>query len=189
MNDPKRPMKSVHSNVPFPIAYLLAMACQLPVWLCAGLLWAALMIVTAGAHPFNALVGGINWGFFMWVMVGNLMAIGLAWRRSTEFPVSDQTVLRTALQRICRKRPFIVLAESVDEMILGPKWALIRFRLQEVRMEFLGSTAVLSAPILSFGAIRKALEKELAEAPASAQQASQCPINAERIAEPNLPRD
>lgn len=109
----------------------------------------------------------------MWVLLGNICAIGMAWRRSAEFRVRDTAAFRTALERACSKRRLIVLAETVDEIVLGPKWVLVRFRLQEVRVEFAGGTAVLSAPALAFGSIRKALQRELAKATAAHRQASQ----------------
>jgi len=118
----------------------------------------------------------------MWVSLGNILAIGSAWRRSAQFRVPDTAAFRTALERVFSKRRLVVLAETVDEMVLGPKWALVRFRLHEVRMKFAGGTVVLSAPALAFGPIRKALQQELAKATAAHGQASQEQKNTEQSA-------
>lgn len=151
------------SDIPFPVAYLLVLAFQVPVWLCAGLLWGGLMIVLAGFHPVNALVSGLGWGFLMWVTIGNLLAVGLAWRRSAALPARDWEVVQAALERVCSKLRLIVLAESPDEVVLGPKRALIRFPLQEVRIRFEEGGVTLTAPALSFGTVKKALGRALAE--------------------------
>jgi hypothetical protein len=167
MNELRRHMPSKKPDMPFLVAYLLVLAFQLPVWLCAGLLWAGFMVALAASHPVGALVGGLGWGFFMWVLVGNFLALGLAWRRSAELPAPDRAAFRTALERVCGKLRLIVLAESADEVVLGPKRVLVRFRLQEVRVAFVGGAAVLSTPSLSFGRIRKALGRELTQAAAA----------------------
>ena len=51
-----------------------------------------------------------------------------------------------------------------DEIVLGPKWMLMRLRLQETRVEFTRGAAVLTGPALSFRAIRNELECALAQA-------------------------
>jgi hypothetical protein len=169
----REPMRPNTPDLPFPLAYLLALAFQIPVWLCAGLLFAALVTVLDGSPPLHAFAGGLVWGFFMWAIVGNLFAVGLAWRRSAEFPAPDRTAFRLALGRACRKLRLVVLAESADEIVLGSKCGLARLRLWDVRVELAGGAAVLTAPAISFGAIRKALGRALAEAPAGAPEASQ----------------
>jgi hypothetical protein len=149
-------------ELPFAVTYLLVLAFQLPVWLCGGLVWAVFMVLLGGLHPVGAFVGGLGWAAAMWVIVGNLLALGLAWRRSAELPAPDRAAFRAALARVCGKLRLVVLAESPDEVVLGPKRVLIRFRLQEVRVEFTDGAAVLTAPALSFGTIRRRLARELA---------------------------
>jgi hypothetical protein len=173
MSEPKGPLRPGQPDLPFATAYVALLAIQVPVWLCAGLAWGAFMMALEGLHPFSALVAGVQFGACMWVLLGNLLAVGLAWRRSGELPAADREAFRSALERAARKLRLIVLAESEDEVVLGPKWALVRFRLQEVRVEFRGHTAVLSAPAPSLGVVRKALRRALEEAPAGARQASQ----------------
>jgi hypothetical protein len=165
-------MSSDRPDMPVLVAYFLVLAFQLPVWLCAGLLWGASMVALVGWPIVGALVVGFEWGFFMWVLVGNLLALGLAWRRSTEFPAPDRTAFRIALERVCGQLRLIVLAESADDVVLGPKRVLLRFQLQEVRVEFAEGTAVLSAPALSFGRMKKALERALSQTAADARQTS-----------------
>jgi len=155
--------------MPFPLAYFLVLLFQGPVWLLGGLLWGACMVVMAGFHPASALIGGIGWGALMWLTVGNLFAVGFAWRRSVALPTSDRLAIRAALDEVCRKLRLIVLAESPDEIVLGPKWVLVRFRLQEARVRLDGDRATLTAPALSFAQIRKALLRALDEMPASGQ--------------------
>jgi hypothetical protein len=104
----------------------------------------------------------------MWAVAGNLLAAGLAWRRSAEFPAPDRAAFRAALERACGKLRLVVLAESADEVVLGPRRALVRLPQQQVRVAFAGGAAVLTAPALSFGAVRKQLGRELA----GGQQAS-----------------
>jgi hypothetical protein len=147
--------------MPFLPAYLLVLAIQIPLWLGGGLLWAVLMIIGTGWHPVGALLAGLGWGFFMWLLVGNLFAVGLAWRRSAEIPVPDRFAFRAALGRACSKLRFIVLTESADAVLLGPKRALVRLQINEVWVEFVDGTAVLSAPAMVFGRIRKVLGREL----------------------------
>jgi hypothetical protein len=157
-------MPSNRSNEPLPVvAYLCILAIQVPVWLCCGLVWSALMVFLAGSPPVNALVGGLGWGLVMWVLVGNLMAFALVRRRFAEIPAPDRAAFRAAIERTCGKLRLAVLAESADAVVLGPKRALVRFRLQEVRVEFVGGTARLTAPALSFTAVRKELNRALAE--------------------------
>ena len=77
-------------------------------------------------------------------------------------------LIRAAVERACDKLRLIILSESADLMILGPKRVLIRLRTQEVRLAIKGDTAVLTAPALSFGTIRKEILRALATAPAGA---------------------
>jgi hypothetical protein len=127
------------------------------------------MVILAGSPPVGALLGGLGWGFFMWVLVGNLLALGLAWRRSAELPAPDRAAFRMALERASSKLRLIVLAESADEVVLGPKRVLIRFQLQEVWVEYVDGIAVLIASALAFGRIRKVLARELSRATAGVQ--------------------
>lgn len=157
-------MPSRKADMPFLAAHLLILALQLPIWLCAGLFWGGFMVFFAGWHPIGAAIGGFAWAFVMWLLVGNFLALGLAWRRSAELPAPDRTAFRTALERACSKLRLIVLSESADEVVLGPKRALVRFQLQEVRVGFVDGIAVLSAPALAFGRIRKVLGRELKQA-------------------------
>jgi hypothetical protein len=167
-----RPVRPIDSDMPLPLAYFVVLVLQLPLWVFIGLILAVIMAVETRSHPIGALIRGLAWSCIMWVVMGNLMAIGLVWRRSTVFPVADQATFRTALERACRKLRLIVLAESADIVVLGPKWTLVRLRLQEVRIKLVDRTAVLTAPALSFGAIRKQVGQALAEADAEAEQAS-----------------
>ncbi len=157
-------MRSNKADMPFHTAYFLVLAFQLPLWLFGGLLWALFMIALAGSHPLSALLGGLAWGCGMWIFAGNIFAIGLAWRREAKFPALDRHEFRSALERACKKLRFKVLTETVDEVVLGPKRALFRFRLQESRLEFDDRMAVLKSPALSFGRIRKALNRALHQA-------------------------
>lgn len=153
-------MPSPKSDMPFLAAYLVASALQLPLYLCAGLVWGGFMIVFAGWHLIDAILVGFAWGFAMWLLVGNILALGLAWRRSAELPAPDRAAFRTALERACSKLRLIVVSESADEVVLGPKRALVRFQQQEVRVEFVDGAAVLSAPAIVFGRIRKVIGRE-----------------------------
>jgi hypothetical protein len=146
----------------FFVPYTVVLAVQLPVWLLGGLIWTGLMILM-GSNPAGVLYGGLFWGLFMWVLMGNLFAIGLAWRRSTKFIVADRTAFRDALERVCGKLRLIVLNETNDRVILGPKRVLVRFSLQESRIAFANGKAILTANALLFGRIRKALKRELSQ--------------------------
>lgn len=163
-------MLSHKTEMPFLIAYFLVLTVQIPIWLCAGLLWTGFMVILAGSHPVGALIGGLGWGFFMWLLVGNLLAVGMAWRRAAEIPASDRALFRKALERACKTLRLIVLTESADEVVLGPKRALIRFQLQEVLVEFVDDIAVLRAPALAFGRIRKVLAREVNQETASERE-------------------
>jgi hypothetical protein len=161
MNKPIRRIRSKKADMPSHVAYFLVLALQVPLWLFGGLLWSALMIALEGSRPLNALLGGLVWGFFMWIVAGNILAIGFAWRRKAKFPVADRDEFHSVLERACQKSRFKVLAETADEVILGPKWVLFRFQLQESRLEFTNRMAVLTSPALFFGRIRKALKRAL----------------------------
>jgi hypothetical protein len=159
---------SDHHEIPPPLVYLLTLALMFPVWIVAGLFWGAFMVVSAGWTTAAAVAGGLRWGLTMWVLVGNLVAIGMAWRRSGELPAADRVAFRAAVARACDKLRLTILAESADAIILGPRRALIRLRSQEVRVAFEGERAILTAPALSFGVIRKEILRALAAAPAGA---------------------
>jgi hypothetical protein len=153
--------------MPFAVVYLIVLAVQVPVWLFAGLLWAAMMIALSAAPLANALVGGIVWGIFMWVFGGSLVALLLAWRRWAEWSVPNQAAFRTALERVCQKQRLLIRAETLDEMVLRPKSGLLRLRLQEGWIKLVGGSAVLNAPALYFGQMRKAVNQALAQASGS----------------------
>jgi hypothetical protein len=150
MNEPRRRKRSNKTDIPFHIAYFLVLAFQVPVYLLGGLAWALLMITLDGKQPLGALLGGLVWGFSMWILLGNMFAIGLAWRREAKFPMPNRDEFRSALESACRKLRLKVLTETADEVVLGPKWALFRFRFQESRLEFTNRIAVLTSPALFF---------------------------------------
>jgi hypothetical protein len=152
-------MSSKNPDPPFFIAYCIVLAIQLPVWLCAGQLWGFFCY----DNPISAFMNGLWWGSSMWVIMGNFTAIGIAWRRSAELPATDRDVFLRALKDACDKIRLIVLAASDDEIIMGSKRALIRFRLMEIRAEFANGIVLLSAPALSFGRVRKVLTRALSE--------------------------
>ncbi len=156
-------MRTGRSDMSFPVTYLTVLAVQIPLWLCGGLMWAGFMMVIAGSHPINALIGGLEWAFFMWLLCGNLFAAGLAWRRAAEFRVEDRAQFRAALRRACGGLRLKVLAETPDEVVLGPRWALIRFRHHEIRVLFGDGVAIVNGPALSFRSFRRGLTRALAE--------------------------
>jgi hypothetical protein len=164
MNEARRPRRSKKVDLPFHVAYFWVMAFQLPVWLFGGLVWSLFMIALAGTNTVSAFLGGLAWGFFMWISVGSFLAIGLAWRREAELPILDRDEFRSALERACKKLRFKVLNETPDEVVLGPKRVLFRFQFQESRLEFADRMVVLKSPALFFGRIRKALKRELHQA-------------------------
>jgi hypothetical protein len=129
----------------------------------AGVVWRVLMFLSIRPHPLNAIVGAFGWGLSMWLVCGNRFAVGLAWRRFAVLPVSDRVAFRVTLDRACNKLRLIVLSDSEDRIVLGPKGALVRFAMQETRVEFAEGTAVVSAPAFSLGAIKKALTREATE--------------------------
>lgn len=151
---------------PFLVNYLLVLACQIPVWGCGGLLWGVFMVLLAGMHPVSGLIGGLVWGFAMWLILGNLFAVGLAWRRSAELPTADRGAIEAAIEPVCAKLRLAVRYEDEDEeeIVLGPKRALVQFRLQETQIVFADGTATLTGPALTFGSIRKALTRALDDA-------------------------
>ncbi len=154
------PTASKRSEVSF-LVLLVVLLVQLPLWLLLGLAWSLSMVVLAGTHPVNALIGGIGWGATMWVVMGGFMAGGLAWRRSATFPVRDHASFRAAVDETCRRLRLVVLAESPDQIILGRKRAPAWLR-QEVVLAFDENTATLTASAFSLAAIRKQLHKALA---------------------------
>jgi hypothetical protein len=155
-------MSSHHESGSFPINYLLVLAAMFPVWMGAGLLWGGLMMLFVGYHPFKALVLGTGVGAFMWLFAGNLFAVGFAWRRSVELPAPGRASVRAAIKLLCTKLRLVVLSEEEpDEVVLGPRWALVRFQLQEVLVTYSHGFVTLSAPALSFGAVRKELRRAL----------------------------
>src|SRR5437763_7545581 len=97
MSEPDRHLQSSNSDLPFIVGYVLLMAIQLPVWMFAGVLWGGFMFVAVHGDLINAIVGAFGWGLIMWLVAGNLLAVGLAWRRSTVLPVADRAAFRTAL--------------------------------------------------------------------------------------------
>jgi hypothetical protein len=152
-------MASKRSETPVLVIYFFILFFQLPVWLMAGIIWSLGMMWLAGFHPINAIIGGVEWGAFMWLFAGNLIAIGFAWRRTATFRVRDRAAFRAALEPLCRKSRLVVLSDSPDEVILGPKCVVIRFRLQEVRLAFADNTVTLTSSALTFSTIRKQLNK------------------------------
>ena len=158
-------MASEPSEIPPPVAYILILLVMLPIWVGAGLAWSGFMMVFAGWGSAAAVAGGLRWGLTMWIVMGNFFAIGFSWRRSGEIPAPDRAAFRAALDRVCDKLRMKVRSETADGVALGPRRALVQFRLFEVRMEFSGDKAILSAPALSFGAIRKELERALEASP------------------------
>jgi len=141
------------------VLYLLILAVQIPVFFFAGMFWGMSMMAFAGWRPMQAAVGGTKWAIFMCLVCGNftafILVLFLVWRRSVEFPNVSRSVFRVALETACRKLRMIVLAESADEVILGPKWAIVRFPQQETRITFVDEIAIVNAPAISFGAIKK----------------------------------
>lgn len=163
-------MRTDKSEMSFPVAYLIVLATQIPLWLCIGLFWALFMMLAAGSRPGNALIGGLCFALAMWLVCGNLFALLLAWRRSAEFSAPDRTAFRAALDRACTQVKLKVLAETPDELVLGPRWVLFRFRLQEARVVFDGSKATITGPAMSLGALRRSLTLALAETPDGRQK-------------------
>src|SRR5687768_9132658 len=99
-------MGSNRTDPPFLLKYLLMLALQFPVWMSAGVLWAVLMAWAFGHNPAGAFVGGVGWGFFMWLLCGNLIAVGAAWRREAEFPAPDRAAFLAALSKAAGKVGF-----------------------------------------------------------------------------------
>jgi hypothetical protein len=157
-------MPTKKHDLPFATAYLVVLTIQLPVWMCAGQFWAFLTAFLSNGDPVAAIPAGLAWGICMWVVMGNLFAIGLGWRRTTVLPIPDRETFLVALKSVCDKLRLVILAAGEDELVLGPKRALIRFRMVEVRFEMSEEDVVLSAPAISFGSIRKALRRELMKA-------------------------
>lgn len=156
-------MRSTRSDDFSFLAYLLILSFQFPVWMLAGAFWAFFMVTFSGFRPINAFVGGLYWGLAMWVVMGNFLAIGCAWRRSVTFPAADRETMTEAIKEASEKVKLKILSESDSLFVLGPKWALVRFRLQEVHVEFEEDESTISAPALSLGRFRKALKRALAE--------------------------
>jgi hypothetical protein len=148
--------------MPLPIIYLLVLLAQGPLWMIGGILWGAWMIAVAGFRPLDALFGGLGWGAFMWIFAGNIFAIGLTWRRSLTVAMPDREAFKEAMERAGTKAKLTILTETPDEMVLGPRRALIRFPIQETRVQFENGKAIVTAPALSFWAVKKALSRELA---------------------------
>lgn len=151
------------ADQPLAVTYLILLALQVPGWVLGGLAWAVSMTVLAGWHPATAVIGGLGWAFFMWLFLGNLLTIGFVWRRSAELPVRDRAAFRAMVGRACGRLRLKVLAESLDEMILGPRRALVRFREQEVWAQFAGGVATVTGPALSLGAVRRGFVRASAE--------------------------
>jgi hypothetical protein len=86
----------------------------------------------------------------------------VAWRRLAELPGTDRTAFLAALRKAADKVRLTVLSESPDEVVLGPKKVLVRFRLQETRVAFQDGVAVLTGPAFSLGRLKRHLARELA---------------------------
>lgn len=154
-------MPSSQSRLPVPVIYLLVLVLQGPLWMGGGVVWAVFMMSFSGATPISAIIGGIGWGLSMWILMGNMFALGLAWRRSVTYPAPNRDSFKASVERAASKTKLIVLADSPDEMTLGPKRALIRFSLQETRIQFEDGAAIVTGPALNFWAVKRALDKEL----------------------------
>ena len=147
--------------MPFIVAYLMIMAIQLAVWFVVGMGWAAATIVFAGFDPVSAFSGGLEWAAVMWLTIGNLAVIVFMWKQSASFPAHDRALFREALEKVRLKQRMIVLFESPDEIILGPKHPLIRVQFIEIRAAFINDMAMLTTTAFSFSAIKKQLNKAL----------------------------
>ena len=144
----------------FIIPYLIMMLVQLPIWLGAGLFWGFWMMVLAGWELRHALaIGVFGWGVSMYVIAGNVFAVMFAWRRSATIKVVDLASFRSALDRVCRKQRYRVRAETPNDIVLMPKWALIRFRLQEIVVKFVGDSVTVTGPALTISPFVKQLKK------------------------------
>ena len=150
-------------RLPTRSSYRLVLAAQAPIWIVAGLVWGGLMMKFALFPLFGALVTGLVWGLLMWLVVGNLMAAGLVLRRSVTVPAPDQCTVRESLLRAATKMNLVVLAESSEEITLGPKRVLFRFRDQETSVKFADGQATISGPLLSSWAVKKGLIRAVAE--------------------------
>lgn len=157
-------MKPTSTETPFLHQYLILSAIQFPVWMFGGMFWTGMMTVVFGHHPVGAFIGGLAWGFLMWLTCGNLFAASFAWRRVAEFPAPDRAEFLVALRKAADKSRHLILAESADEVVLGPKRALVRFRSQESRVTFTDGKAVVIGPALTMGVLRKQLTRALAQA-------------------------
>jgi hypothetical protein len=153
------------SETPFLAGYLILFAVQFPVWMVAGMCWALGMTLVFAHHPIGSFVGGLAWGFFMWLVCGNIFAIGLAWRKSTEFPAPNREEFLATLGKVGEKIRLKILSESANEVVLGPKKVLVRFRLQETRVAFKDGRAVLTGPALSMWGLKRRLKHALAQPP------------------------
>ncbi len=157
-------MDRVRREIPFPVAFFLVWACQLPLWLIGGLVWGLAMAFLFGWHLIGALINGFAWGVEMQIIVAPLLATGMAWRRSATITVRDPATFRQAIDKLCRELRLIVIAESPDEFVLAPKWVLIRFRLQEAVVSLGDGVAKVTASAFFVSRLRKQLEKTLAAA-------------------------
>jgi hypothetical protein len=156
-------MASERSDLSFVLTFLIAFALQMPPWLLAGVVWGVTMTGMVGLPILEACLGGLAWGVTVGAPVSTFFALGLAWRPSAVIPVPDRGRLPQALDRVCEKLGFKVLTESAEEAVLGPKWTLMRFGFQEVRLSFSGSEVTLSAPAFSFWSVKKELLRALSE--------------------------
>lgn len=156
-------MRAGDSEPPFLIAYLTALAAQIPIWLCAGLMWEGIMIALVGRRPVNPLIDGLGMALFLWLSCGNLLALGFAWRRTAHFHAPNRTQFRSALDQACDRLKLKVLTESPHKVVLVPRRSLIRIRPQEIWITFTDEEATVTTPAISIGAVRQALVRALAE--------------------------
>ena len=62
--------------------------------------------------------------------------------------LGDEGLFRAALDRTLRKLRLVVLSETPNAVVLGPKWTLVRLRLQQVRIAFADGEVTVNAPAL-----------------------------------------
>jgi hypothetical protein len=161
-------MGPLDPDLPFFVTYLLAIAIQLPIWIVAGIFWGSFMMIAVEWHAVRAVVAGIAWGFAMWLFLGNILAIGMAWRPSAKFLISNHAALRAAVMQTCDKLKLEVSDESADRIVLRPKRALVRLRISEVRIAFCDSHAILTSQALAFWTVKRVLSKALIDNRANA---------------------
>ncbi len=153
-------MTSTRSDRPFVTNFILVFLLQGPVWVVTGFLWGLGMIAFAEWRPGRAIyVGIVWWGMLAWAIAGSLIAIGFAWRNSASFAVIDRAAFRSVIEKVRRKNRLNIRSETSDEIVLGPKWALLKLSLQETVIQFDGDAAIVTGPALTVGPILKQLRK------------------------------